>query len=158
MITRPLNVGLVAHDATKAMLAEWVAQNRDGLHTHRLYATGTTARVLAKANPELDITALKSGPFGGDQQLGALICEGRLDALIFFQDPMTAQPHDVDVKALVRMSTLYDVPLACNTATADLIITSPGFARLMDHRFDDRLGNWNKYLSRDVSNPEHGEA
>jgi len=120
-------IGLVAHDAMKGILKEWVANHADLLCDKKLYATGTTAGVLSQADPRLQFTALKSGPLGGDQQLGALICEGKLNALVFFQDPMTAQPHDVDVKALVRMSTLYNVALACNPATADLLVSSPNF-------------------------------
>lgn len=125
-----LKIGLVAHDAMKKTLSEWMKFNKPTMIEHHFFSTGTTAKVLLNAHPDLKITALKSGPFGGDQQLGALICEDKLDALIFFQDPMTAQPHDVDVKALVRMSTLYNVPLACNPATANLIVSSPLFAKL----------------------------
>ncbi|MFC4270553.1 methylglyoxal synthase [Sneathiella chungangensis] len=123
-----LNIGLVAHDAMKATLLDWVTRNKSILEKHRFCATGTTWKVLTDIHRDMKIERLKSGPMGGDQQLGARICEGKLDVLIFFQDPMTAQPHDVDVKALVRMSTLYDIPLACNPATADLIITNPAFA------------------------------
>lgn len=127
MTSSRLNIGLVAHDAMKTTLSNWVTKHQDKLIRHRFYATGTTAKVISKAHQDLDISALKSGPLGGDQQLGALICEDKLDVLFFFQDPMTAQPHDVDVKALVRMSTLYNIVLACNPATADLIISSPNF-------------------------------
>lgn len=125
METARLNIGLVAHDAMKATLLDWVTRNKPILEKHNFYATGTTWKVLTEVHSDMLIQQLKSGPRGGDQQLGALICEGKLSILIFFQDPMTAQPHDVDVKALVRMSTLYDIPLACNPATADLIITNP---------------------------------
>ena len=124
-----LNIGLVAHDAMKTTLSSWVSKHQEKLKNHRFYATGTTAKVISKAHPDLNITALKSGPLGGDQQLGALICDDKLDVLFFFQDPMTAQPHDVDVKALVRMSTLYNIALACNQATADLIVSSPDFQK-----------------------------
>lgn len=119
-----MNIGLVAHDAMKQKLAEWTNAHADKLAPHNLYGTGTTASILAKAVPNLSFTALKSGPLGGDQQLGAMICDGKLDMLIFFQDVMTSQPHDVDVKALIRMSTLYDIPIACNMATANLIVKS----------------------------------
>ncbi len=123
-MTKTLNIGLVAHDAMKQKLAEWAAVHSDKLAGHNLFGTGTTSSVLMKAVPDLKITALKSGPLGGDQQLGAMICDGKLDMLIFFQDVMTSQPHDVDVKALIRMSTLYDIPIACNVATANLIVKS----------------------------------
>ena len=124
IVTKTLNIGLVAHDAMKQKLAEWAGTHADKLAPHNLYGTGTTSSVLIKAVPSLSITALKSGPLGGDQQLGAMICDGKLDMLIFFQDVMTSQPHDVDVKALIRMSTLYDIPIACNMATANLIVKS----------------------------------
>jgi len=122
-----LNIGMVAHDRMKAPLLEWVRENAAALSPHRFVTTGTTGKMLNENLPHLDISRLKSGPFGGDQQMGALIAEGQLDALIFFQDVMTAQPHDVDVKALVRMSVLYEVPVACNRATADMIVSSPMF-------------------------------
>lgn len=122
-----MTIGLVAHDRMKSALGEWAARNTARLSHHRIVATGTTGRMLGEAAPELTVRALKSGPFGGDQQLGAMIAGGELDALIFFQDVMTAQPHDVDVKALIRLSVLYELPIACNRVSADLMITSPLF-------------------------------
>lgn len=119
-------VGLVAHDACKADLIGWVRDHEDVLAQHRLWATGSTGGLIT-ANTALSVTLLKSGPLGGDQQLGAMIADGQLDALIFFSDPMSAMPHDVDVKALVRLSTLYNIALACNRTTADFLITSPLF-------------------------------
>lgn len=116
-------IALVAHDMRKQDLIEWVAFNVDTLAQHELYATGTTGKLIADACG-LDITRLKSGPLGGDQQLGAMIVMGNLDILIFLWDPMTAQPHDVDVKALLRMAVLYDIAVACNRSTADFIISS----------------------------------
>ena len=118
----PLAIGLVAHDDKKAALVEWSMAHRDFLSRHRLYATGTTGGRILAALPDLDLTRLKSGPLGGDQQLGALLAEDRLDMLVFFVDPLSPQPHDVDVKALIRMATLADIPFACNPATADLIV------------------------------------
>jgi methylglyoxal synthase len=118
----PLAIGLVAHDDKKSALVAWAASHHDFLAKHRLYATGTTGGRILQALPDLDLTRLKSGPLGGDQQLGALLAEGRLDMLVFFVDPLSPQPHDVDVKALIRMATLADVPFACNPATADLIV------------------------------------
>ena len=125
--SQTLTIGLVAHDRMKTPLLEWVTQNVEALAPHRFVATGTTGRMLGESLPQLQISPLKSGPFGGDQQMGALIAEGQLDALVFFQDVMTAQPHDVDVKALVRLSVLYEVPVACSRATADMIVSSSMF-------------------------------
>jgi methylglyoxal synthase len=119
-------IGLVAHDQKKPAIVAWVGRHEAFLRTQTLYATGTTGGLLQKAYPALAITRLKSGPHGGDQQLGAMIAEGRLDGLIFFSDPLTALPHDVDVKALIRLSTLYNIPIACNEATADMIVAAWG--------------------------------
>jgi len=116
-----LRIGLVAHDDRKAALVEWALGHAGFLADKTLFATGTTGGRVLEALPDLNLTRLKSGPLGGDQQLGALIAEGRLDVLIFFVDPLSPQPHDVDVKALIRMATLADIPFACNPATADLI-------------------------------------
>lgn len=132
-------LALVAHDNMKLDLAEWVDWNCTKLSRHHLICTGTTGRMVEKTlrdheeqgdeelQPELEITLLKSGPLGGDQQLGALIADGRISALIFFWDPMSAQPHDVDVKALLRLATLYNVPTAINRSSADFLISSPLF-------------------------------
>ncbi len=119
-----MNIGLVAHDHKKNALCEWSVRHRHRLAKATIYATGTTGKRLAEACPELAIHSLKSGPLGGDQQLGAMICEGRLDVLIFFIDPLSPHPHDVDVKALVRLATLYNIPHASNLATADIIIAA----------------------------------
>lgn len=116
-----LTIGLVAHDDRKAALVEWAMAHADFLAGKTLYATGTTGGRILEALPDLDLTRLKSGPLGGDLQLGALIAEGRLDVLIFFVDSLSPQPHDVDIKALIRMATLANIPFACNPATADLI-------------------------------------
>ena len=129
MSAAPFAIGLVAHDDKKAALVDWAVAHQAFLSRHRLYATGTTGGRLINelgltvdALPNLDLTRLKSGPLGGDQQLGALLAEGLLDMLVFFVDPLSPQPHDVDVKALIRMATLADIPFACNPATADLIV------------------------------------
>jgi methylglyoxal synthase len=116
------SVGLVAHDRRKDELVEWAAMWAGPLASVAIYATGTTGTRIAEALPALDVVRLKSGPLGGDQQLGALIAEERIDALIFFVDPLSPHPHDVDVKALIRMATLADIPFACNKATADAIM------------------------------------
>ncbi|MEJ8574359.1 methylglyoxal synthase [Microbaculum marinum] len=121
-----LRIGLVAHDSRKEALVGWVGRWHDALAPQEMTATGTTGQVVRDAYPDLAVHRLKSGPLGGDQQMGALIAEGRLDVLIFFMDPLTPMPHDVDVKALLRLAVLYDVPVACNPATADCI--AAGFA------------------------------
>lgn len=115
------SIGLVAHDKKKDALADWSQRHADQLKQFRLYATGTTGGRIVDATG-LEIKLLKSGPLGGDAQLGSMIVEDDLDALIFFIDPLTAMPHDVDVKALIRLATLYDVPFACNEKTAEAII------------------------------------
>ena len=120
-------IALVAHDERKQDLLRWVQTNAAQLARHTLFGTGTTGKLLGD-NSQLSIHRLKSGPLGGDQQLGAMIANLELDILIFFWDPMTAQPHDVDIKALLRMSVLYNVAVACNRATADFLISSPLFA------------------------------
>ena len=119
-------IALVAHDNKKEDLAEWAYFNRGTLSFHNLHATGSTGKMIIEKTG-LSVNLLKSGPFGGDMELGALIANNKLDYLIFFWDPLMSQPHDVDVKALLRMAVVYNVPTACNRATADLIISSPLF-------------------------------
>ncbi len=120
-------VAVIAHDRMKPQMVEWAVRHEKALATCKIFATGTTGGLVRERCPSLDITLLKSGPLGGDQQVGALIAEERIDALFFFTDPLSALPHDVDVKALTRLSTLYDIPMACNPATADYIIESARF-------------------------------
>jgi len=120
----PKRIALVAHDDKKGDLLEWAEFNRDILADHVLYATGTTGRLLGD-HLDLSVTCFQSGPLGGDQQIGALIASGRLDMLVFFWDPMSPQPHDSDVKALVRVAVLWNIPIACNRTSADYLITSP---------------------------------
>ena len=122
---RRKSIALVAHDNKKSDLLAWARYNRGSLKEHRLYATGTTGRMLGEAFEELEVERLLSGPFGGDQQIGAMIAAGELHALIFFWDPLEPLPHDPDIKALLRIAVLYNVPTACNRATADFIISSP---------------------------------
>ncbi len=117
-----LRFALVAHDARKDEIVEWVGLQKAHLTGVHIVSTGTTGSRIKAAFPELDLTCLKSGPLGGDQQIGAMICEGKLDALIFFVDPLSPMPHDVDVKALTRLATVYDLPMACSRSTADMII------------------------------------
>jgi methylglyoxal synthase len=120
-------IALVAHDAKKNDLIHWVQANAKALQPHRFCATGTTGKRIQEACPALDVTPLKSGPLGGDQQIGAKIAEGGLDILIFFTDAMSSLPHDADVRALTRLSTLYNVAMATNRTTADFLIASPLF-------------------------------
>ncbi len=117
-----LRVALVAHDEKKPALVAWVAQHRRHFEGFELLATGTTGQRIMETCPELPVRRLKSGPLGGDQQIGALIAERELDALIFFVDPLSPHPHDVDVKALTRLAIVYDIPFALNRATAEMML------------------------------------
>ncbi len=136
-------IALVAHDAKKKDLLEWVSKHAEKLKGNSFYATGTTGKMLSSV---LDnVCCLKSGPLGGDQQLGSLISEGKIDYLIFFWDPMTSQPHDVDVKALLRLSVLYDIPTACNRASADFMINSLLFD---DVNYRPVVTDYSDYLNR----------
>jgi methylglyoxal synthase len=124
----PKRIALVAHDDKKDDLLEWAEYNRDILADHILFATGTTGKLLS-ARLAQPVTCFQSGPLGGDQQIGALIAAGDLDMLVFFWDPMSPQPHDSDVKALVRIAVVWNIPIACNRTSADFLITSPLLAR-----------------------------
>lgn len=118
------SIALVAHDAKKDAMVEWVVRHADALRDCDLVATGTTGGRILERVPELRLARVKSGPLGGDQQIGAMIADGRLDALIFFVDPLSPMPHDVDVKALTRLAEVYDLPMALNPATADLLMAA----------------------------------
>ena len=143
------NIALVAHDNRKQDLVEWALHNQQILKDHTIYATGTTGKLISEVLS--NVTRLKSGPLGGDQQIGAMIAEGKIDFMIFFWDPMTSQPHDVDVKALLRMTVLYNVPTACNRSTADFLITSGLFG---DDDYKPILKDYSIYLERDVESSE----
>ncbi len=117
-------IALIAHDSRKEDLLEWVGYNRAVLHEHQLVATGTTGE-LVQTRWDLPVTRFKSGPLGGDQQIGALVAEGERDVLVFFWDPLEPQPHEPDVRALLRIAVVYNIPVACNRATADFIVASP---------------------------------
>jgi methylglyoxal synthase len=151
------NLALVAHDNRKKDLIEWVEWNHQILLTHNLICTGTTGLLIEKIikqklekeksqNISKPLTKLKSGPLGGDQQLGALITEGKIDVLIFFWDPMEPHPHDVDVKALLRIAVVYNIPIACNRSSADFIISSP----LMSTNYQQKLKDYTDYLKREI--------
>lgn len=117
-------IALIAHDNRKADLVEWCSHNRGTLARHELYATGTTGAILQETLG-LDVTRFLSGPLGGDQQVGASIVEGRIDIVLFFSDPLEPHPHDVDVKALLRIAVVYNIPIACNRSSADFLLSSP---------------------------------
>jgi methylglyoxal synthase len=139
------SIALVAHDSQKGNLIDWAKYNRELLRAHRLYATGTTGALLEQYL-DVEITKLRSGPLGGDQQLGAKIVEGEIDFVIFFWDPLQAQPHDPDVKALLRMAVVWNIPIACNRATADHIISSP----LMHETYIRDVPDYDGHISRTV--------
>ena len=142
------HIAMIAHDNKKKELMDWAVYNRVVLEKHKLYATGTTGLLLEEAL-EVEVTKFLSGPLGGDQQLGAKIADGAIDMLIFFWDPMEAQPHDTDIKALLRLGVAWNIPIACDRATADFLITSP----LMNQRYEVMLPDYNTYIKRDVVGP-----
>jgi methylglyoxal synthase len=144
------NIVLIAHDSRKPDLLEWVKYNRAVLREHRLFATGTTGAIIEGAT-ELQVTRFKSGPLGGDQQVGAKIAEGGLDVLIFFWDPLEPQPHDPDVKALLRIAVLYNIPTACNRATADFIVASSLFHGEYDRLLLDHSSSREEFIRARVS-------
>jgi methylglyoxal synthase len=149
MLTRNLEsrkrIALVAHDHKKDELIEWALYNRGTLAKHRLYATGTTGIMLENVLDQ-SITKLLSGPLGGDMQIGAMIAEGKLDVLIFFWDPMEAQPHDPDIKALLRVAVTWNILIACDRATADFILSSP----LMHVEYETILPDYSAYIKRKI--------
>lgn len=138
-------IALVAHDHKKSEMIEWAIHNKSLLSDHLLFATGTTGELLENA---LDQPVIKfmSGPLGGDQQVGANLAEANIDILIFFWDPMEAQPHDPDVRALLRLATVWNIPVACDSATADFIFNSP----LMSQEYDAILPDYSTYLHRNI--------
>ncbi len=138
-------IAMVAHDHRKKDLIEWAEHNKVLLAKHELVATGTTGKLLEE---KLDrpVKKMMSGPLGGDQQIGAMIAEGKVDVLIFFWDPMEAQPHDPDVKALLRLAVAWNIPMACDRATADFLFTSP----LMHEDYDCSIPDYSGYLQRTI--------
>ena len=140
-IGKAKHIALVAHDGKKKELVDWCDKNKDVLKSHFLCGTGTTARLIAERTG-LPVKGYNSGPLGGDQQIGAKVVEGQVDFIIFFSDPLTAQPHDPDVKALLRIAQVYDIPIANNKATADFMITSP----LMDEEYEHDIINFHQNI------------
>lgn len=139
------NIALVAHDNRKEDLVNWVKKNKEKIENHFLCGTGTTAKLIADAT-ELPVIAFKSGPLGGDQQIGSRIAEGNIDFMVFFWDPLEAQPHDPDVKALLRIAVLYNIPVANNRSTADFLLSSP----LMNCEYERKIIDYSKKISSRV--------
>jgi methylglyoxal synthase len=149
-------IALVAHDNRKKDLVEWVEWNWEKLSKHKMVCTGTTGLLVEEAMirkmsqkkdlHRVEISKLKSGPLGGDQQLGAMIAEGKIDMMIFLWDPMQPQPHDVDVKALLRITALYNIPTACNRSTADFLISST----LFNEKYKPIIKDYSKYINRTI--------
>jgi len=145
VVTPTKRIALVAHDNKKVDLLEWARYNRDLLAHHELLATGTTGSLL-ESTLRLPVIKLQSGPLGGDQQVGARIAEGTVDLVIFFWDPLQPQPHDPDVKALLRIAVVWNVPVACNRASADFMISSP----LLTSAYERQLPEYDAYRARIV--------
>jgi methylglyoxal synthase len=139
------SIGLVAHDNKKRDLVEWAKFNRVLLAHHKIYATGTTGQMLEE-ELGFQIVKLRSGPLGGDQQIGAKIADGEIDFLIFFWDPLEPMPHDPDVKALLRMAVVWNIPIACNRSSADFMISSP----LMDEEYCRLVPDYDVYIQREI--------
>lgn len=142
-IEKQKHIALIAHDSKKQLLVEWALKNSDILKNHFLCGTGTTARLIADKTG-LPIKAYNSGPLGGDQQIGAKIVEGAIDFVVFFSDPLEAQPHDPDIKALLRIAIVYDIPFANNQSTADFLLTST----YMSGEYNRTVENYNKTIAQ----------
>ena len=141
-IGKQKNIALIAHDSKKHEIINWCEEHKEILKHHFLCGTGTTARMITEATG-LPVKGYNSGPLGGDQQIGAKIVEGRIDFVIFFSDPLPAQPHDPDVKALLRIAQVYDIPIANNKATADFMITS----KFMDQEYEHNIINFHQNIA-----------
>ncbi|MBJ7556097.1 methylglyoxal synthase [Marinomonas spartinae] len=135
------NVALVAHDNMKPELIEWAKKHKEKLIRHNLMATGTTGNLMQK-HLDVPVKSLISGPLGGDQQLGGLIAEGKIDVLIFFWDPFEPMPHDPDIKALLRVAAVWNIPIACSVSSANFLVTSP----LFDSEFERKIPDYEQYL------------
>lgn len=138
-------IALIAHDNKKFELVEWVERNKEIIGYHELFATGTTG-TLIEESLHLPVQKFQSGPLGGDQQIGALIVEGKIDLLIFFWDPMEALPHDPDIKALLRIGAVWNIAIACDRATADFMVSSP----LMNKPYEKNLPDYESYKNRKI--------
>ncbi len=152
-VTPRKRIALVAHDNKKADLLEWARYNRDLLANHQLLATGTTGALLEEAL-QVPMVKLQSGPLGGDQQVGARIAEGTVDLVIFFWDPLQPQPHDPDVKALLRIAVVWNIPVACNRASADYMISSP----LLSSAYERQLPEYEAHRNRSVQVRDDADA
>ncbi len=139
------HIALVAHDSRKKDMIEWCLTHKESLNKHFLFGTGTTAKLIQETT-SLPIKGFKSGPLGGDQQLGSKIVEGEIDMMIFFWDPLSLHPHDPDVKALLRIATLYNIPIATNRSTADFLLMSA----YMDKAYERKVINFDQYLKRSL--------
>ncbi|MBF4693692.1 methylglyoxal synthase [Fusibacter ferrireducens] len=137
------HIALIAHDSRKQDMIRWCDENKESLGKHFLYGTGTTAKMISEAT-ELPVRGVNSGPLGGDQQIGSKIVEGEINFMIFFWDPLSMHPHDPDVKALLRIATLYNIPIATNIATADYLLTSVH----MNQPYEGKLIDFDQYLNR----------
>lgn len=144
-IGKQKHIALVAHDGKKQELVNWADKNKDILKNHFLCGTGTTARLVAEKTG-LPVKGYNSGPLGGDQQIGSRIVEGNIDFVVFLWDPLESQPHDPDVKALLRIAVVYDIPIANNLATADFLLAS----RFMDEEYDRKVENFNKTMKERI--------
>ena len=144
-LERRKKIALIAHDNKKKDLIEWAIHNKIELSTHAPVATGTTGKIIEEALGQ-PVVKLLSGPLGGDQQIGAMIATGDIDIVFFFFDPMEAQPHDSDVKALLRLAVAWNLPMACDRSTADFLMTS----RFMQEEYEYELPNYTHYLSRQI--------
>jgi methylglyoxal synthase len=149
VISKQKSIALVAHDNKKRDLLEWARYNRAIVARHTLFATGTTGELLAR-ELGVEVQRLKSGPLGGDQQIGARIADGEIDCLIFFWDPLEPHPHDPDVKALLRIAVVWNIPVACNRASADFSISSP----LMTAEYKRELPDYQSYVERNLTDTE----
>jgi methylglyoxal synthase len=138
-------IALVAHDYKKHELIQWADAHKEILSRHDLYGTGTTGGLIEEATG-LKVNKLMSGPMGGDLQIGSMIAEEKIGMMIFFWDPMEAQPHDPDIKALLRVSVVWNIPVACDSATADFLITSP----LMNEEYEAKMTDYSRYMTRKI--------
>ena len=145
-IPKQKHIALIAHDNMKSVMIDWAMRNKEELQKHFLCGTGTTARLIME-NTNLPVTAYNSGPLGGDQQIGCRIVEGDIDMVVFFWDPLESQPHDPDVKALLRIAVVYDIPIATNKATADFILTS----KFMSDEYARKITNFDNIVKNRLS-------